>query len=70
MLMKDSLTAVSNQWSLPVNIRGGDILFGPWSTRYKVKGPKVQFEKKEKNLVEIMTMSSDKISFKLVMGLV
>ena len=35
--MKDS-TAVSNQWSLPVNLWGGVILFDPWVMQYKSKG--------------------------------
>ena len=50
MLMKVSLTAVGNQWSLPVNLRDGDILFGPWLTQYKVKGQKLQLEKSKKSL--------------------
>ena len=34
MLMKDS-TAVSNQWSMLVNLLGDAILFDPWFTQYK-----------------------------------
>ena len=41
---------------------------GRLSTKSKVK--KCSLKKKVKNLVEIMTMSSDKISYKLVKGLV
>ena len=37
MLLKQS-TAVSNQWSMPVNLWGGANLFDLWFTHYKVKG--------------------------------
>ena len=36
MLMKDS-TAVRNQWLMPVNLRGGNILFDLWSNVIKAE---------------------------------
>ena len=37
MLMKDP-TNLSNQCRMLVNLLGGEILFNPWFTQYKVKG--------------------------------
>ena len=37
MLMKDSI-AVSNRWSMPVNLWVGANMFDLWFTQYKVKG--------------------------------
>ena len=43
--VNERITAVSNQWSMPVNLWGGSILFDLWFTQYKVKGHLVQFVK-------------------------
>ena len=37
MLMKDTM-AITDQWSIPINFRGGDILFDLSMSLYKVNG--------------------------------
>ena len=37
MLTKDTMASI-NHWSIPINFRGGDILFDLSMSLYKVKG--------------------------------